>query len=151
MKSTEKYGKETDTALSLWVKLSKSYHTVSRLTAENIKKYNLTRPQFCAIECLGHKGEMTLSSLSSKLLVTGGNITLVVDNLEKEGLVERIRSKEDRRTINVKLTDKGMHLFNSTFKKHAQFINKTFHVLSEKEQLQLGRLLKKLGVSLNNL
>jgi MarR family 2-MHQ and catechol resistance regulon transcriptional repressor len=149
MKTTEKYGKEADLALSLWVKLTKAYHTVSRLTGENIKKYNLTRPQFCVVECLGHNGEMTLTALSSKLLVTGGNMTLVVDNLEKEGLVERVRSKEDRRTINVKLTDKGAHLFSSVFKKHAQFITKNFQVLSEKEQVQLSKLLKKLGTSLN--
>lgn len=149
MKTTEKYGLEIDQALSLWVKLTKAYHTVSRLTNENIKKYNLTRPQFCVIECLGHHGEMTLSALSLKLSVTGGNMTLVVDNLEKERLVERIRSKEDRRTIHVKLTDKGVHLFNSVFKKHAQFITKTFQVLSEKEQIQLSKLLKKLGTSLN--
>ncbi len=148
MKTTEKYGKEIDQALSLWVKLIKAYNTVSRLTTENIKKYELTRPQFCVIECLGHCGEMTLTGLSAKMSVTGGNMTLVVDNLEKEGLVERVRSKEDRRTINVKLTDKGVHLFNSVFKKHAQFINKKFQVLNEKEQAQLSKLLKKLGTSL---
>lgn len=149
MKRTEKYGKEAELALSLWVKLTKAYNTVSHITGENIRKYELTRPQFCAIECLGHCGEMTLTALSSKLSVTGGNMTLVIDNLEKEGLVERVRSKEDRRAINVKLTDKGVHLFNSTFKKHAQFITKQFQVLSEKEQVQLAKLLKKLGTSLN--
>ena len=149
MKTTEKYGKETDLALSLWVKLSKAYYTTSKITTDNIKKFNLTRPQFCVIESLGHLGAMTLSTLGSKLYVTGGNITLIIDNLEKEGLVERIRSTEDRRIIHVKLTDKGEHLFNTVFKKHAQFITKTFHVLTEKEQIQLSKLLKKLGTSLS--
>jgi len=148
MKTTEKYGAETDLALSLWVKLTKAYLTVSKLTTENIKKYELTRPQFSVIECLGHKGEMTFSALSSKLLVTGGNMTLIVDNLEKEGLVERVRTAEDRRTIKVRLTGKGEHLFNTVFKKHAQFVVKKFQVLSEKEQVQLAKLLKKLGTTL---
>jgi MarR family transcriptional regulator, 2-MHQ and catechol-resistance regulon repressor len=150
MKTTEKYGKKTDIALSLWVKLARAYYTCAKLSTDNIKTFGLTRPQFCVIECLGHQGEITLTLLSSKLLVTGGNITLVVDNLEKEGLVERIRSKEDRRTINVKLTSKGEGVFKNIFKKHADFITKNVQALTEKEQVQLGKLLKKLGTSLKS-
>jgi MarR family 2-MHQ and catechol resistance regulon transcriptional repressor len=145
MKSTEKYGKETDLALSLWVKLVRSHSVFTKKSIEDIRRYGLTEPQFGALECLGHLGPMTIGTLCSKQLVSGGNMTLVVDNLEKEGLVERIHSKEDRRTIIVQLTTKGRELFDKIFIQHATRIKELVSVLDVKEQTQLSSLLKKLG------
>lgn len=73
---------------------------------------------------------MTLSKLSKKQLVFGGNITLIIDNLEKNGLVERIKNKNNRRSIKVKLTSKEEKLFNSIFIKHVRYIMKLISVLS---------------------
>ncbi|MDP3829977.1 MAG: MarR family transcriptional regulator [Ignavibacteriaceae bacterium] len=145
MKSTEKYGKEIDLALSLWVKLVRSHSVLAKKSIEDIRRYGLTEPQFGALECLGHLGPMTIGTLCSKQLVSGGNMTLVVDNLEKEGLVERIHSKEDRRTIIVQLTTKGQELFEKIFVQHAARIKELVSVLDVKEQEQLSSLLKKLG------
>lgn len=148
MKSTKKYGKKADLALSLWVKLARAYSTVSKKSIENIREFNLTEPQFAALETLGHLGPLTIGTLCTKQLVTGGNMTLVVDNLEKEGLVERIHSKEDRRAIIVQLTPKGKKLFEKIFPEHIKYMVDLISVLSEKEQEELGRLLKKLGTSI---
>jgi DNA-binding MarR family transcriptional regulator len=62
--------------------------------------------------------------------------------------VERIRSKEDRRVVTVKLTSKGESTFRSIFRKHAERVTELASVLSDKEQIQLSTLLKKLGLSL---
>lgn len=145
MKLASKYGKKTALALSLWVKLARCYGTISKASFDDIKNYNLTGPQFAALETLGHLGPMTIGSLSRKQLVTGGNMTLVIDNLEKESLVERIFDKKDRRSITVKLTAKGEKLFNSIFAKHAKRMDEVMNVLSEAEQIELSNLLKKLG------
>lgn len=150
MKTTKKYGQKIDDALSLWVKLTRAYLTISKKVSENVKSFNLTEPQFGALECLGHLGPMTIGSLCSKQLVSGGNMTLVIDNLEKEGLAERIHSKEDRRTIVVRLTPKGEELFNSIFTRHAEFISELTSVLSKEEISVLSGLLKKLGTSINS-
>lgn len=75
-------------------------------------------------------------------------MTVVVDNLEKEGLVERVDDPEDRRAYNIKLTAKGKKLFDEIFAKHAEFIAETASVLTTKEQEELGKLLKKLGLAL---
>lgn len=75
-------------------------------------------------------------------------MTLVVDNLEKEGLVRRVHSQDDRRTIIVELTDKGKELFESVFPEHAENITKAASVLTDEEIETLGKLLKKLGTSL---
>lgn len=151
MEKSYRYGKKIDTALNLWIKLARAYSTFSKKTGENIKSSGLTQPQFGVIECLGHLGSMTIGTLCDKLLVSGGNMTLVVDNLEKEGYVERVYNKEDRRTIIVRLTLKGRKLFESIFPGHAEFVTKISSVLSEKEQEQLAQLLKKLGTEVNNI
>lgn len=75
-------------------------------------------------------------------------MTVVVDNLEKRGLVERIHSSEDRRTVLVRLTRKGKKLFDEIFAQHAEYVGNLASVLTEREQGELGRLLKKLGMAL---
>lgn len=151
MKTTIQYGRKTDLALSLWVKLARAHDTIGHLTAANIRSFGLTPAQFGVVECLGHLGPMLIGELTKKHLVSGGNMTVVVDNLEKEGLVERSVSKKDRRAFYVQLTAKGKRLFNKIFIKHAEYITRLVSVLSETEQIDLGRLLKKLGTSLKDM
>lgn len=150
MKTTKKYGAEIDLALSMWVKLVRAHSVFAKKSLDDIRRYGLTEPQFGALECLGHLGPMTIGNLCSKQLVSGGNMTLVVDNLEKEGLVERVHSKEDRRTIIVQLTSKGEQRFNEIFLQHAERIKDLASVLTNDEQVQLSGLLKKLGFALKD-
>lgn len=150
MKTTKKYGAEIDLALSMWVKLVRAHSVFAKKSLDDIRRYGLTEPQFGALECLGHLGPMTIGNLCSKQLVSGGNMTLVVDNLEKEGLVERVHSKEDRRTIIVQLTSKGEQRFNEIFLQHAERIKDLASVLTNNEQVQLSGLLKKLGFALKD-
>jgi MarR family 2-MHQ and catechol resistance regulon transcriptional repressor len=75
-------------------------------------------------------------------------MTVVVDNLERLKLVERKRNEDDRRSILVQLTPKGKELFAKSFPNHANYVADLASVLSEAEQLRLGRLLKKLGTAL---
>jgi len=146
--TSNRYGKNAGRALDLWIKLARAYTTFNKLTVRNIATYHLTQPQFAVIEILGHLGPMTIGALCKKMLVSGGNMTVVLDNLQKEGLVERIHSVADRRTINVRLTDKGEKLFDEIFPKHAEYVENIVKVLSIEEQDQLASLLKKLGLSL---
>ncbi len=148
MRSTRQYGRKADTALGMWVKLARAASTFSHLTGENIRSFGLTQPQFGALECLGHLGPMTIGELCRKHLVSGGNMTVVVDNLQKEGYVERVPSPTDRRSVVVRLTPKGRKLFGTIFPDHAQFVARLAGVLTEQEQKELSALLKKLGTSL---
>ena len=151
LKTAEKYGKKASLALNLWIKLARASSTFNKLTTDNIRTFGLTEPQFAVLECLGHLGPMKLSVLSKKMLVSSGNITCVVDNLENDGLVERIPSKEDRRAILVQLTSQGEKKFDDIFVKHAEYITSVSSVLGEKEQEMLAGLLKKLGLSLQEM
>ena len=132
----------------MWVKLARASATFGRLTERHIHSFGLTEPQFGVLECLGHLGPLTLGELSRKMLVSGGNITCVVDHLERDGFVERVRAKNDRRKVVAKLTPKGNRLFLATFRKHAMFVGSVASVLDAKEQATLARLLRKLGVGL---
>ena len=148
MKTTMQYGDKADLALTLWVKLARASATFGRLTGKDIERYGLTQPQFSVLETLGHLGPMTIGDASKKMLVTGGCMTVIVDNLERDGLVERVRSTEDRRVIKVRLTPKGEKLFKNVFSQHAQVVERLASVLTTDEQLQLSHLLKKLGLAL---
>lgn len=148
MKTTKHYGPKVDRALSMWVKLAKAFGTFNKLTGEDIRRYGLTQPQFAVLESLGHLGVLTLGELSRKQLTSCGNTTVIVDNLEKEGLVARAPSKDDRRVIFVHLTPKGKRFFKQIFIQHAEFVTRLASVLSDEEKEILGRLLKKLGIAL---
>jgi MarR family 2-MHQ and catechol resistance regulon transcriptional repressor len=151
MRTTEQYGKKADMALTMWVKLARATTTFGRLTGKDIEQHGLTQPQFGVLEMLGHLGPMTIGDIGKRMLVTGGCITVILDNLEKEGLAERIRSVEDRRVIKVQLTDKGQILFKEVFHKHANRVAELASVLTEEEQLQLSTLLRKLGLALKDM
>jgi MarR family 2-MHQ and catechol resistance regulon transcriptional repressor len=79
------------------------------------------------------------------LLKSSGNITLVVDNLEKRSLVRRQRDNNDRRMVQVQLTDTGYALISQLFPAHLAAIVEELSVLDLEEQAMLGRLCRKLG------
>lgn len=151
MKTTVQYGRKADLALSMWVKLARASSTFSRLSGKDVERYGLTQPQFSVLEALGHLGPMTIGEVSRKMLVTGGCMTVIVDNLERDGLVERVRSTEDRRVVKVGLTEKGKKLFHQIFHQHAQRVSDLASVLTEEEQTQLSHLLRKLGLGLKEM
>jgi MarR family 2-MHQ and catechol resistance regulon transcriptional repressor len=150
VRTTAQYGQKADLALSLWVKLARASATFGRLTGKDIERYGLTQPQFGVVELLGHLGPVTIGEVTKKMLVTGGCVTVILDNLEKEGLVERMRSTEDRRVIKVQLTEKGQGLFENIFRQHAERVSQLASVLTDAEQNQLAGLLKKLGLALKD-
>lgn len=145
------YGKKNDLALGLWVKLARTFSVFSKKTFDQIRTYGLTTPQFGVLECLGHLGSMTIGELSEKMLISSGNGTVIVDNLEKEGLVQRTRDTNDRRVIKVELTETGRDLFNNIFSSHADYVGKLAGKLTTEEQESLSNLLKKLGLSIKEM
>ena len=95
---------DEERALRLWISLARCYSTFAKAIAVKVQEYDLTTPQFGVLEALFHLGPLSLGELADKLLVTGGNVTYVMDRLEEQGLVFRERSPKDRRVIQAKLT-----------------------------------------------
>lgn len=136
---------KTDLALDLWTKLSKAYDKVRKDQMKQMSQEKLTAPQFNVLEVLARRGPIPLKRISEELMVTGANITCVVDNLEKEDLVLRVHSKEDRRVINAELTEKGRTKINGILPEYARQMAALTSVLSENEQRELSSLLEKLS------
>ena len=132
-------------ALRLWIALARCYQTFSRSVACKIGEYGLTTAQFGVLEALHHLGPLQLGELADKLLVTGGNVTYVMDRLEEQDLVTRERSEEDRRVVLAHLTAKGRELVSGVFPDHTVKVKELVGTLEPDERAELRRLLKKLG------
>ena len=94
----------------LWVRLNMTFQLIYQEIQKTLKKEHLTLPQMDIIVCLGRTEGLTLGEIGDRLGVTGGNVTGVVDRLERSGLVYRDRDKRDRRVVRAKLTPKGVGL-----------------------------------------
>ena len=134
-------------ALKTYVKLMRAAESVTARTHRHLSSTGLTISQFAVLEALYHLGHLSQREIGKKILRSSGNITMVIDNLEKNDLVKRQRNEADRRFFIVHLTDKGYSLINSIFPPHAAVIAKYLGVLTAAEQDALGHLCKKLGLA----
>lgn len=134
-------------ALDTFIKLKRAVQSVQSVLLAELAAAGLTENQLGVLEALLHLGPMCQRALSEKLLSSGGNITMVVDNLEKQGLVRRERSVEDRRLVTVHLTSVGLERIQAVFPSHVAQITAIFSSLSENEQSQLADLCRRLGRS----
>lgn len=132
-------------ALNTFIKLQRATISLEARLAHRGTMTDITATQFGVLEALYHLGPMCQGEISTKLLKSGGNITLVVDNLEKQGLVQRERDPHDRRMIVVSLTPAGHELISQLFPKHLAAIVEEMSILTPEEQQLLGDLCRKLG------
>lgn len=130
-------------ALSTFVKLMRASESVAADVHRQLP--GLSVSQFGILEALYHLGPMSQKELGKQILKSAGNITMVIDNLEKQDLVERSRNPDDRRLYIISLTEKGTQLIRTIFPEHSQRIQERLSRLTSSEQKTLGRLLKKLG------
>ena len=131
--------------LGTYVKLMRAANSARNYASRSLSGAHLTPTQFAVLEALYHLGPMSLSDIARKVLTTGGNLTMVVGNLEKLGLARRQSCPEDRRVLIVALTAKGKTLLRDIFPRHAAAIVEFLGVLSPEEQERLGDLCRKLG------
>ena len=136
-------------ALNAYIKLMRASESVTARSHALLPK-DLTLSQFGVLEVLLHCGPLCQSELAGKLLKSGGNLTLIVDNLEKAGHVVRQRDQEDRRFITVSLTESGRAYIADLFPKVAASITRELGSLSAAEQFTLGWLCKKAGTGVAN-
>lgn len=144
---THHQGSEAErVALDAFIKLRRAAESVSNRVNRHLADAGLTESQFGVLEALWHLGPLSQAVLARKILRSSGNLTLVVDNLEKRGLVARSRESRDRRIVNVSLTREGDALIGSLFPLHLQRIVAEFERLSSEERIELARLCRKLGL-----
>ncbi|MEO9885043.1 MAG: MarR family transcriptional regulator [Balneola sp.] len=138
--------KEQKNTLNTFIKLMRATESLNQRLCRHLSEANLTVSQFGILEALLHLGPQNQKELGQKLLKSGGNITLVIDNLEKSGFVSRKKDQNDRRALIVDLTVQGKSFIEDFFPKHLKKITKEFNVLDDNEKRELGRLCKKIGM-----
>jgi MarR family transcriptional regulator, 2-MHQ and catechol-resistance regulon repressor len=137
--------KETVRALSAFINLIRASDSVIKRLTGQLDLQGLTMGQFGIMEALFHLGPMSQKRLGEKLLRSGGNITMIVDNLEKHGWVVRERQKKDRRVLMIRLTPGGEKLITRVMPPHAEMIVKEMARLTPEEQEELRRICRKFG------
>lgn len=132
-------------ALLTYGRLMRAANALRTHASRQLDSTGLTLSQFAVLEALYHLGPMSLSEVAKKILTTGGNLTMVAGNLEKQGLVNRTCNPADARVYILSLTAKGKKLVGDTFPEHAAAITAALEPLTSKEQKKLSAICRKLA------
>ncbi len=132
-------------AIDAYIKLQRSADAAAGRATRHLASAGLTFSQYGVLDILFHLGPLPLGQIAEKILKSEGNMTTVVDNLERRGLVRRERNERDRRVVTVSLTEAGQHAIEGILPQHIQAIVEEMSILTPDEQETLSRLCRKVG------
>jgi DNA-binding MarR family transcriptional regulator len=139
-------------ALRLWLRLLTCTQLVEKQVRTRLREqFDTTLPRFDLMAQLERSPEgLKMSELSRRMMVTGGNVTGITDQLAAEGLVDRVDVEGDRRAYRVRLTPKGRRQFHDMAREHESWVLDAFAGLSERDISTLHRLLGKVKDHVQN-
>lgn len=133
-------------ALEVWKSISKSWKILSKEAEKALDKTGLSLAEVRILYALREKGPLPITKLTSEIIVTPGAVTSLIDGLEvHKHLVERVRSNEDRRVVNIKITSIGEDELEKTLLVYRKFVRRIFDKFSKKEMIVLFDLMQKLS------
>jgi DNA-binding MarR family transcriptional regulator len=100
---------------------------------ELLSDYTITPPQFVALQWLFEDGDMTIGDLSSKMFLACSTTTDLIDRMEKNNLVERIKDSNDRRVVRIHLLDEGKRIIDEVIKKRQLYLQEVLTNFSAEE------------------
>src|SRR5690625_4496721 len=140
-------GTKTETRTrDTFIKLTSAANALNNRPNRHLADANITVSQFGTLEALYHIGPLNQRAIGEKILKSGGNITMVIDNLEKSGYVKRKKDPADKRAVLIELTSQGEEFIKDFFPKHLEKIKEEFAILTEDEKVTLATLCRKLGL-----
>ena len=130
-------------SLRLWLRLLSATTRIEDTIRQRLREqFGITLPRFDLMAQLEREPEgLSMGELSRRMMVTGGNVTTIVDQLEKEQLVQRQSLPGDRRAFRVSLTPAGRKAFAAMAQAHEGWVVELLSPLSERQQEQLHKLL----------
>ena len=131
-------------AVLAWLRMNRVVSRTHQAAAELLRQRGLTHAQFAAIAQVGAGRDLTQQELAKRLLVTQGNVCQLLDGLEKKGLVKR---QKVGRSNHLHLTPRGQEVFSEVVPEHEKWQASRMNALTEAEQKELLRLLRKLDHS----
>ncbi|MBK5239642.1 MarR family winged helix-turn-helix transcriptional regulator [Clostridium sp.] len=144
MKNKTNYDDLNSLNLRVLITLSRTTQTVHKRSGQIFREGGHTTAQFAVLEVLYHKGPLSVGQIIESILSTAGNMTVVINNLEKEGLIKRYPNPEDKRSYIIEITESGKTSIQSIFPKHLDDLEKSFGNLTGGEKNVLISLLKKI-------
>jgi MarR family transcriptional regulator, organic hydroperoxide resistance regulator len=111
---------------------------------EILNQYTITPPQFIALQWLLENGDMTIGELSNKMFLACSTTTDLIDRMEKNKLVVRVKDENDRRVVRIHLLDEGERIIEEVIKKRQLYLSQVLSTFSTEEVTTLERLLSKL-------
>jgi MarR family 2-MHQ and catechol resistance regulon transcriptional repressor len=136
---------EEKRALNVFIKLMRASRSLGDRVSQPVLASGLSPSHFGVLETLLHLGPLKVSELADKHLKSHNNFTVVIDNMEKQGLVRRERQSKDRRVVMVHLTPVGRERIEQALPQFVQTLTDDLQILSAVEQEQLSALLLRLG------
>ena len=132
-------------ALRLWLRMLTCTQLIEKQVRSQLREqFDTTLPRFDLMAQLERNPDgLKMNELSRRMMVTGGNVTGITDQLVAEGLVERLEVDGDRRAYRVRLTAQGCKTFDDMARQHEGWIVSSFDVLTAKEVDALYKLLGK--------
>jgi DNA-binding MarR family transcriptional regulator len=121
------------------------YTESRRMTKELARRANLTGPQLTVIKMLEGIGDLSLSELSEKIRAQNSTVTGIIDRMEREDLVVRTRSTEDRRVVHIRLTDKGRRIAKEIDVEPMEIFRSALETLTPGETKELMKILTKIA------
>lgn len=147
----ERRGREDHHAsLRLWLRLLTCQQMIEQQIRGQLRtRFATTLPRFDLLAQLERNpAGLKMNELSRRLMVTGGNVTAITDQLEQEGLVARVQVEGDRRATRIRLTAKGAQSFRKMARQHEQWVIQAFSSLTDTQLQQLHSLLGKVKTGL---
>lgn len=138
---------EPTTGPKLWIVMARAHGALAWYVEASVADRGLCLSDFMVLEVLLHKGPMAISDIGRKVLLANASMTSAVDRLERKSFVVRRNSESDRRAKIVELTSQGSAFISELYERHVRDLEVVTNVLSDREKLQLRKLLKKLGRS----
>jgi MarR family 2-MHQ and catechol resistance regulon transcriptional repressor len=146
MGSYYKGSKKEIQALNTFIKFVRAAESLNSKINLMLSEFELTESQFGVLDAIFHLGPLKQKEIGKKILKSGGNITMVIVNLENRDLVKRKRGEKDRRHYNVSLTKSGKSKIIEVLPHFVKIIKKHFEILDSTEQKELARLCKITGL-----
>lgn len=138
-----------DNPIKIWRAFVETWKLWKRSVDSNFSSVNLDSTSYSVLRNLAENGPTTMVRMAALTNVTQGWITGIIDNLEEQGLVVRKRSKEDRRKIDLVLTESGMRRFMEAKRIHLDFIEQCLSGIDDSSAENLLRSLETLKNSIS--
>ncbi|MGG3663700.1 MarR family winged helix-turn-helix transcriptional regulator [Bacillus gobiensis] len=137
---------EIEKSMALYKVFAKAFKSVSEHSIRDSKEHGFNPTEFAVLELLYTRGPQKLQQIGSRLLLVSGNVTYVIDKLERNGFIVREQDQKDKRSVYANLTEKGRAYLDEIYPIHSLRIARAFSGLTQEEQEQLIILLKKAGI-----